>query len=186
MLSFAISLITIVVMFLLMVLVHKSRFTRVPPETAMVVFGHPHDRQRGFRIVTGGAKFIIPITEEAAFLSLKTLTLELALKNTMTDRGKGPLVDVTAETRVKISDDPSIMGTAAEMLLHKSDEEIRAIACGTLLGHLRGICARLTVDELRNDKAKVAGEVQETAAADLSNMGLDVLSFDITNVVARS
>jgi len=179
-------LIEIGILFLVMVLVHRKRFARVPPETAMVVFGHPRHLRRGPDIITTGAKFIIPINEEAVFLPLRTLTLELSLENTMTEGGRGPRIDVTAEAKVKISDDPYVMRTAAEMLLRKSDEEISTIARGTLTGHLRGICARLTVDELRNDKARLAGEAQKTATQDLANMGFDLLAFDISRITIRN
>jgi flotillin len=89
-------------------------------------------------------------------------------------------VDGVAQTKVK-GDDISIR-TAAEQFLGKSTDEIRNIATQTLEGHLRAILGTMTVEEIYQNRDAFASKVQEVAAGDMANMGLNIISFTIRDI----
>jgi flotillin len=69
--------------------------------------------------------------------------------------------------------------------LSKSQAEIAHVASETLVRHLRGILRTQTEDQIRKDRDALAQQVQAAAADDLSNMGLDIYSFDIKKVRSK-
>ena len=82
-----IELILSVTIFLIVIIIYfvifAVRYKRVPPNKAMVVFGKPQKTKGGKRsyiIITGGAKFIIPLIEEIAFIPLDARPLEIRLE----------------------------------------------------------------------------------------------------------
>ena len=172
-------LICLVIMIVLIILVYSNRYRRVPPDQAMVIFGKGYG-ELGFTIIKGGGKFIVPILEEVSFLPLDVRTLDVSVPSVVTK--EGVQLGVEAVAQVKISSDESLLKTAAEQLLHKSPEEINYVATRSLEGFIRGVCARLSVEEINVDRAKVAGEIQDVAVEELSSMGLQVVSFTIRDL----
>ncbi len=163
---------------LIVVVVFSSRFKRVPPNQAMIVFGQKY--VDGFFVIQGGGKFIQPIIEEANFLNLEIRTLDIKVPGVITH--KGVALDIEAVAQVKIDDEEDILRIAAEQLLGKSMEEIENIARRILEGHARGVCAMLTVEEVNANRNKVAMEIQKDAIHSLLRTGLTVVSFTIRGV----
>jgi len=171
-----------VIMMFVIMLTYAPRYRRVPPLKVMIVFGRRHGG-RGFTVVKGDGKFIMPILEEVAFLPLDVHTLDVTAEGVMTLHGV--MLDLEAVTQITISSDEKLLLTAAEMLLNKSAEEINYIATRSLEGHIRAVCARLTVEEINADRNKVAAEIQDVACEDLASMGIEVVSFTIRNLDDR-
>ena len=168
-----------IIMIVIILVTYASRYRRVPPNAAMVVFGKRYGNM-GFTIVKGGGKFITPIVEEVSYLPLDVRTLDVTVQNVVT--AKGVMLDVSAVAQVKISRDEKLLQIAAEQLLHKSTEEINYITIRTLEGHVRGVCARLMVEDINADRNKVSAEIQDVACEGLANMGLQVVNFTIREI----
>jgi flotillin len=182
----SIVLILVVLAIMAMFGIYASRYKKVPPNTAMVVFGRKQvGTRKGYRVISGGAKFIVPIIESYAFLPLNVRTLNLDLKNVYIDvENNRSKINMKCTTQVKISSDPRILDTAAEHLLHKEDSEINEIASKTIEGHIRGTCAKMRFEDIEIDRDLVAGKVQSFADKDLKNMGLEIRSLIIEDVQA--
>jgi flotillin len=182
----SIVLILVVLAIMAMFGIYASRYKKVPPNTAMVVFGRKQvGTRKGYRVISGGAKFIVPIIESYAFLPLNVRTLNLDLKNVYIDvENNRSKINMKCTTQVKISSDPRILDTAAERLLHKEDSEINEIASKTIEGHIRGTCAKMRFEDIEIDRDLVAGKVQSFADKDLKNMGLEIRSLIIEDVQA--
>jgi flotillin len=167
------------------ILIYAARYKRVPPDKAMVVYGKKVERagQKGYKVLSGGGKFIWPIVEAIEFLPLDVRTLVLSVTDIVTDvKTSGAKVNIKAVAQVKIASDPASLSTAAEQLLHKSDPAINEIAQKTLEGHVRGICATMTIESINSDRDAVAANVQTQAAKDLRNMGIEIRSFVISDL----
>jgi flotillin len=166
--------------------IYASRYKKVPPNTAMIVYGRKQvGTGKGFRVITGGAKFIVPIVESYELLPLKIRTLNLDLNDVVIDvENQRSKIRMKVMTQVKISSDPRILDVAAEHLLHKTDKEINYIACKTIEGHIRGICAILSFEDIQIDRDAVAGKVMEYADRDLKNMGLEMRALIIKDMQA--
>lgn len=165
--------------------VYASRYKKVPPDKAMVVYGRKisSKQKRGYQVISGGGKFIMPVIESYEFLPLDVRTLDVHVRDIVTDVvSSGAKVNVKCVTQVKISSDTASLHTAAEHLLHKSDAEINEIAMKTLEGHVRGVCATMTIEEINSDRDKISLKIQNMAAKDLMNMGIEIRSFVVKDL----
>jgi len=79
----------------------------------------------------------------------------------------GVPINVHGVANIKIDGDPPGLDNAVERLLGKSNEDIRRLARETLEGNLRGVLARLTPEQVNQDKEKFAAELIEEAEMDL-------------------
>jgi flotillin len=164
--------------------VYAGRYKKVPPDKAMVVYGKRQaGTKKGYRVISGGAKFIVPVLESYEFLPLDVRTLDVVVNDIVTDViQSGAKINIKCVTQVKISSDPRILDTAAEQLLHKTNAEINEIALKTLEGHVRGVCAVMTIEDINSDRDMIAGKVQTYADKDLKNMGIEIRSFVIKEI----
>lgn len=144
------------------VLLYARRYKKVPPDKAMVVYGRRQAGKKGYQVITGGAKFIWPIVESYEFLPLGIRTLDVNVDEIVTDiLRSGAKVNIEAVAQVKVSSDPATLDTAAEHLLHKTDPEINEIAMKTLEGHVRGVCATLTLEQINSDRDAISSQVPD-------------------------
>ncbi len=178
----------IVFVIFLLIAIWASRYTKVGPNQVLVVSGRkrkvldPDGNVRivGFRPVKGGGTFVMPVLEKVDVLSLELLTIDVQTPEVYTSKGVPVRVDGVAQIKVK-GDDISI-NTAAEQFLSKGTDEIRNIATQTLEGHLRAILGTMTVEEIYQNRDAFASKVQEVAAGDMANMGLQIVSFTIRDI----
>jgi len=166
-----------------------SRWRKVGPNQVLIVYGKRRgDRDpitgerivRGFRIVKGGGTIVWPVIESWSTLSLELMTLDITTPAVYTIQGVPVLVEGVAQIKVK-GDDVSI-ATAAEQFLDKTQQQIAEIALQTLEGHLRAIIGTMNVEDIVTNRDAFAQRVQEVSAADLANMGLQVVSFVIKDI----
>jgi flotillin len=161
---------------------YAARYKKVPPDAAMVVYGRGFGG-RGYDIRRGGGKFIVPILESYRFLPLGIRTLDVIVNEIVTDVSRsGARVNIKAVAQVRIADDADTLRTAAGQLLHKSDLEINEIALKTLEGHVRGVCATLTIEQINSERDAMASKILTMAGEDLKNMGIEIRSFVIKEI----
>jgi flotillin len=84
--------------------------------------------------------------------------------------------------QIKIRNDDVSLRTAAEQFLGMGTAQIQQVALQTVEGHLRAILGTLTVEEVYRERDKFAQKVQDVAASDLANMGLQILSFTLRDI----
>ncbi|MBN1475309.1 flotillin family protein [Candidatus Sumerlaeota bacterium] len=167
----------VVVVIFIFVALLASRYRKVGPNQTMVISGRG---RRGFRVVAGGGAFIWPIVEKVDLLSMELMTLDVTTPEVYTIRGVPVIVDGVAQVKVR-SDEASIR-TSAQQFLSKGGGEIMSIAQLTLEGHLRAILGTMTVEEIYQNRDAFAQRVQEVAAGDMANMGLEIVSFTIRDI----
>src|SRR5256886_7440969 len=167
------------------VLAYASRYKKVPPNMAMVVYGRRQKGMggRGYQVKSGGAKFIVPIFESVEWLRLDVRTLDLVVTDIVTDvKRSGAKINIKAVAQVKISSDEATLNTAAENLLGKTEQQGDEIALKTLEGHVRGVCATLTVEEVNSDRDAIASKILGMAGNHLPHKGIEIRSFVIKEV----
>ena len=91
-------------------------------------------------------------------------------------------LNVDAIANVKISSDPKTVGNAIERFLGRDPNEIRRVAKETLEGHLRGVLARLTPEEVNEDRLKFADELSRESELDLNKLGIHLDTLKIQHV----
>lgn len=163
----------------------KKLMIIVPPNEAAVITG----RQRllgdgtpiGYRTVTGGRTLRVPIIEEVQWVSLSTLPLEISVSDAYS-KGNIPL-EVKAVANLKIASSPdAVFNNAVERLLGKTQQEVEALARETLTGNLRGVLAKLTPEEVNEDRLGFARHLSEEADHDLKKLGLQLDTLKIQHV----
>jgi len=157
------------------VLVVSGRRGRyVDPETGAT-------SEKNFRIFHGGGTLVLPLVERADVMSVELMTLEIRTPEFFTKFGVPIVVDAIAQIKVR-SDDPIAVATAAEMFLSKNEKEMNEIAHQMMQGHLRAVISTLPFEEIHANPEVFAQHVQRLTAADLANMGVEVVSFTIREV----
>jgi len=115
------------------------------------------------------------------WLSLGTIPLEVSVSEAYS-KGNVPLT-VQAIANVKIASTPeTVFNNAIERLLGKTVAEIEALAKETLTGNLRGVLAKLTPEEVNEDRLGFARHLSEEADHDLKKLGLQLDVLKIQHV----
>jgi flotillin len=165
------------------IILYSWRYKKVPPDMAMVVYGRRQTREKSYRIIIGGAKFITPIVEDYALIPLDVRNLEISVKGVQTNTAaRGAEVDVEAVAQVKVSSDPELLDVAVGHLMGKEDEEINELAEKTLEGQVYNVFSTLTLERIDGDREGTAKLVQGKAAPMLEEMGMEVRSFAIRKI----
>lgn len=162
---------------LLVMFLTGKMYRLIGPNQALIVYGWG-----GTQIITGGGKLVIPVFQSSQVLSLELMSFDVAPEQDLYT-SQGVAVKVEAVSQLKIKSDPESVRTAAEQLLTKNQDEREGLIRLVMEGHLRGIMGLLTVEQIVKEPEMVAGRFRETVAADLSKMGLEVVSFTIKKVM---
>ncbi len=160
-----------------------ARYKKVPPDAAMIVYGRRFQGGDGFKVYTSGGKFIMPIIEGFRWLPLTRRTLDLTVKDVVTDATGGRArLDIDAVALVRVSSDPDILQRTAGGLLRMTDRDIDELATKDLDGHVRATSAGLTIAQISGDRDAFASRVKALAGEDLRSTGLDVTAFVVKDV----
>lgn len=180
------------VVVLLMIIIFMCNYIKVPPNVALIVSGRKHKykvkdaegneivKSFGYRIVRGGATFVIPFFERVDKLNLGIMQVDIKTTQPVPSQEYiGVLVDGVAN--IKIGSDDVSVATAAEQFLGWKQQEIAAVAMQVLEGNMREIIGRMTISDLVQNRDKFANETQNAATADMRNMGLEIVNITIQN-----
>jgi len=135
---------------------------------------------RGYRVIHGGFAWRIPLLEMVDRMDLTTIPIELHVNNAYS-KGGIPLA-LHAIAQVKVSSKPGQYDNAIERFLGRDPDEIRQVAKETLEGHLRGIIAQMTPEEVNEDRLKFAQELVDEAGEDFNRLGLTLDTLKVQMV----
>ena len=166
----------VVVGTLIIISLMAKMFRKAGPNEAVIVYGF-----RGPRIIRGHGAIIFPVVENARQLSLELMSFDVAPKQDLYTK-QGVAVTVEAVAQIKVRSDNESIFTAAEQFLTKTPPEREGLIRLVMEGHLRGIIGQLTVEQIVKEPEMVAERMRATCAADMSKMGLEVISFTIKEV----
>ncbi|MCL2528334.1 MAG: SPFH domain-containing protein [Defluviitaleaceae bacterium] len=155
-----------------------TMWKRVPQNKAAVVTG------RKKKVISGGGRFVIPLIERYDIISLENIKIPVDIKNAISSQGVAIAVKSVSVVKVK-SDNESIYSAVEQFYrgdARSTAEEISTQANYILVGKLREIIAKMTVEEIYRDKDKFSSEVQENAARDLAEMGLEIKAFTVMDI----
>lgn len=135
----------------------------------------------GYKTLIGGSRALcVPIIHRVERMTLITLPIDIRVTNAYSSGGI-PL-DVHAVANIKVSSDEKIIGNAIERFLGQDPKEIQRVGKETLEGHLRGVLATLTPEEVNEDRLKFAQALMEEADRDFDKLGLHLDTLKIQNV----
>lgn len=164
---------------LMLVAILAKNYIKVPPNRVAVFYGRKHG-DKGYIVITGGAKFKIPIVEDVQFMDMAVFQQKLSLEQI--PNKDGVKVNVNAVATCKIKSDPASLGAAVERFLGKRPEEIHIIVQENLEGQLRSVVGTMSVEELIKDREKLNNTVKSEAASELDKIGVQIDVLNIQNI----
>jgi flotillin len=154
------------------------------PNELLIFSGQSHTLEDGstlgYRVVHGGWAWRVPLLEKVDRMPLTTLPIELIIQNAYS-KGGIPL-SVHAIANVKVSSNKRTRNNAIERFLGRDTSEIRQVAKESLEGHLRGVVARMTPEQVNEDRLKFAEELVNEAGEDLNKLGLTLDTLKVQSV----
>jgi flotillin len=168
----------------ILMVVFKNLLYICRPNEVLIFSGRKHKtpdgREVGFRVVFGGRGFRVPIVENVSRMDVSLISVPMAVHGAYSEGGI-PL-QVSAVANVKVSTDRRYIGNAIERFLGVGRQEIGRVAKETLEGHLRGVLATMTPEEVNEDRLKFAKQLEASAGPDLAKLGLTVDTLKIQHV----
>ncbi len=139
------------------------------------------DEKRGsYQALFHGRVWRKPFFEKVDRMDLQNIPIEVQVINAYS-KGGIPL-KVHAVANVKVTSSPKLIMNAIERFLGRDPNEIRRVGKETLEGHLRGVLARLTPEEVNEDRLKFADELMREAEEDFQKLGLHLDTLKVQNV----
>ncbi|MFT9497566.1 flotillin family protein [Anaerosolibacter sp.] len=170
--------ILIVTVVILLMVGIVTMWRKVSQDKALVVTGLKK------RVISGGGGLVIPLFEKTDRISLENMKIYVKTDGALTEQGVDIKADGVAVMKVK-SDRESILAAMEQFNTGNEKETIEVIkdtARDVLEGKLREIISTMTVEDIYKNREKFASQVQEVAALDLAEMGLEIKAFTIRDI----
>ncbi len=137
---------------------------------------------KGFKTLSGGRVFIIPIINQFAKLDLTPQTIEVKVESAIA-AGIVPL-NVKATVSFAIASNEAGRNRAVTRILQiaKNWETLRHIASDIIEGHLRDSIASITPEQVMKDKDTLVRKMINICKNDLENIGLEITTMNIADV----
>ena len=137
----------------------------------------------GRRVVIDGGVLAIPYFHEISLVNMQTLRLDVDRRGESSLITQDRLrVDVGAQFYVSVVPDDESVIRAAQTLGKRTfqRDELRNLIDGMMVDALRSVAARMTMDELHENRAQFVSEVREGLTETLSRYGLQLDSVSLT------
>ena len=141
-------------------------------------------RTLGFQVHQGGRVLRIPILQKVDFMDTTLMPISIETRNAYSKGGIA--LTVQAIAMVKISSDRRVLSNAVERFLGKPRGYVQQVSRETLEGHLRGVLATLTPEEINEDRLKFAEKLREEAEADFAKLGLHLDTLKLQHIADDS
>ncbi|NJC55864.1 flotillin [Brevibacterium marinum] len=149
------------------------------PSEALIITGRNASSSGGTgRIIIGGRSVVYPIVQKAFILSLSSRQIAVAIDGISMN---GIALRLHGVAQVKVGGTEEDVRKAAQRFLDQQDQ-IEPYSTEILSGTLRAVVGTLTVEQIIQDRASFAAQVQEESAHSMNNQGLVIDTFQISAV----
>lgn len=139
----------------------------------------------GEKVVMGGGALVLPILHDLTEVNMNTLRLEVTRareKSLITkDRMR---VELTVEFYVRVSPDVVAVATAARSLGNRTmkAEQLKDLIQGRFVDAMGGAAARMTLEQIHENRQEFVREVKKEVANSLELDGLELESVSLTSL----
>lgn len=113
-------------------------------------------------------------------VSLQVITLNPGCKHVQSTSGIP--VNVSGVVHFKITSTREFLPLAAEQFLGKTTEQIKQVVMHIVEGHMRAVIGSQEINHICKERQTFASLIREAASADLTRMGINVLSLTIKDI----
>ena len=173
-------LIGIAVVVVIAVYILQWLYRRSTKETAFVRTGF-----LGEKVVVNSGAFVIPVLHEITPVNMNVLRIEVARRDGHALITKNRMrVDIAAEFFVRVGATKEAVASAAQTLGRRTLQEdgLRSLLEGKFASAMRTIAARMTLEELHEQRGDYAQHVRDLAAQSLAANGLDLETVAVVDL----
>jgi flotillin len=171
-------IVTVLVFFVFVALVVSRLIKRATREVSLVRTG-----AGGRKVIMDGMALVVPMLHDVTPVNMKTLRLEVrrSADGALITRDR-MRVDVGVEFYVSVNATNDGISRSAQTLGSRTFDidALREMIEGKLVDGLRAVAARLTMDELHENRAEFVQQVQNAVSEDLLKNGLELESVSLT------
>jgi flotillin len=174
----------VVLAFASMALLLAQRYKRCPSNRVMVIYGKYTGSPTGTRCLHGGARFVLPMVQDYAFLSLEPIQIEIPLKGALSM--ENIRVNVPSVFTVAVGTDMPTMQNAAIRLLGLNTHDVKQQAGDIIFGQLRQVIASMRIEDINRDRDKFLHSILTSLEPELQKIGLVLINVNITDITDES
>ncbi|TFH06016.1 MAG: hypothetical protein E4H09_01030, partial [Spirochaetales bacterium] len=138
--------------------------------------------KKGFRSLSGGRAFIIPILNKFSKLDLTPYTIEVQVESAIA-AGVVPLnVKATVSFAIASNEAGRVRAATRVLSLAHDVDQLTTTASDIIEGHLRDSIASITPEQVMKDKDTLVAKMINVCKGDLENIGLEITTMNIADV----
>jgi len=160
-----------------------SRYKRCPSNAILAIYGRVGEGQ-SVKCFHGGGAFVWPLIQDAKFLDLTPMTINIPLKGALSFQNIR--INVPSTFTIAIDTSKEAMNNAAVRLLELSTTEIEKMASEIIFGQLRLTVASLTIEEINQDRERFLQAMRNNIEPELRKIGLTLINVNITDITDES
>lgn len=173
-------IIVIAIAFLYAVKFIASRYKKVPPNAVGVFYGRKYVNNKGFIVLAGGGRVLMPLIE--SYMEMSTSAFQLDIDETDIPNKDNVRLRIKGVASCQISQVPEDLDKAAQTFLGKKPEEISKFVANILQGHLRSIIGKMDIDEILRERDVFNQRVIQESAPELKRVGIEIINLVIKDV----
>lgn len=178
----AIAIGAVLVLLLVGFLIFRAWYQVPKADEAIVIVGKKQRSATGeasaMAVITGGGAFVNKLTQRSDKISLRSRQIRMEPRAQTIN---GVTIDLTAVALVKIGSAAEQVRRAAERF-SSQDQAIEVFTTEQLEGALRGVVAKLTVEQVMQDRQTLGDQIANDISPDLLAQGLVLDSFAIQGI----
>ena len=139
----------------------------------------------GERVVMGGGALVLPIVHDITEVSMNTLRIEVRRANDKALITKNRMrIEVTVEFFVRVMPTAAAVAAAARTLGTRTmdSEKLRDLVQGRFVDAMGAVAARMTMEEIHENRGAYIKGVRELVAPTLTETGLELETASLTSV----
>ena len=138
--------------------------------------------EKGFRTISGGRVFIIPLLNRFAKLDLTPNTIDVVVDSAIAARIIPLNVKATVSFAIASNEGGRIRAVTRILSIAKNVDNLRKVASDIIEGHLRDAIASMTPEQVMKDKDTLVANMINVCKSDLENIGLEITTMNIADV----
>jgi flotillin len=166
-----------------LLILFTSRYKRCPSNRVLVIYGATGAGNVA-RPIHGGARFVWPLFQDYAYLSLEPINIEIPLRGALSI--ENIRVNVPSVFTVAIGTSSEVMNNAAIRLLGLTSEQIEKQAEEIIFGQLRQVIASMRIEDINRDRDTFLQHIQSSLEPELKKIGLVLINVNITDITDES
>jgi flotillin len=173
-------LMPIIIIVALVILVIKQ-YKICPNDKIMVIYGAGSSAASGARIVQGGGAMVIPFLQNFRYMSLAPMSISVDLQGALS--ANNIRLSLPSQFTIAIaSKSGELIQNAVRNLLDMDEAGIQTTARDIIIGALRAVVGKLTIDELIRDRVAFIKAINDDVNSELNKIGLDLVNVNIRDI----